>query len=505
MRNILQKITEYFPIRLPSDEEEHHRFFLYIVLASSGVLTFFCFAFYHCFRGEYAEGIRDAATGFFLLISILIVFRIHRKIIIYHLNVCALYIVVFYIFFDGGTQGERIHWMYTLPIVAFFLLGRKNALPLVIMSYAVIGAVFFNIPPLPAIPYSYLPEVKLRFLTAYLLICLFAYIYETMRYFYQEHLKEEHEKLQQEILRRQHIEEALQHSHAELEERVKERTWELVEAKELALEAKEAALEAQHTAEAAQRTSEVADLAKTNFLYSMSHELRTPLNSVLGFAQLLANQSFGMLNSKQMQYVQRILNSGHHLLELINDVLDLSQIELGKMHLTPGKVELKSLLENSIKNIREKDLRETLSITLHFPQEVERIRLVADSQKLKQILFQLLSNAVKFTPADGAIEIDVEQQQESLIINVSDTGIGIDPEDQEQIFSNFYQNRGGLRDKTPGTGLGLPLARRLVELHGGQLWVSSEGKGKGSRFSFSLPLHTPIQEREEVPEDREER
>ena len=496
MRNTLQKIAKYFRIQLPYSEEERHRFFLYIVLASSGILTLFWFAFYHCFRGEYGEGIRDAANGFFFLISIFIACRIHRKIIIYHLNVCVLYINVFYVFFDGGMQGERMLWMYILPVVSFFLLGKKPAVTMIVISFGMIGWVFFQLPLFQFVPYSYSPEVKVRFLSTYLLICLFAYIYDTMRWAYQRHLKEEHEKLQQEIVRRQQTEEALQRSHDELEMRVKERTWELVEAKEAALEAKELALEAQHTAE-------VADRAKTNFLYSMSHELRTPLNSVLGFAQLLANQNFGPLNSKQMQYVQRILTSGHHLLELINDVLDLSQIELGKMQLTPEKIDLKNLLENSIKNIREKDLRETLSITLHLPKELEQFKLVADSQKLKQILFQLLSNAVKFTPEAGSIEIAVEQQQEILLISVSDTGIGIAPDDQEHIFSNFYQIKGGLKNKTPGTGLGLPIARRLVELHGGELWVSSEGKGKGSRFNFSLPLHAQSQEHEKAPEDRE--
>ena len=259
----------------------------------------------------------------------------------------------------------------------------------------------------------------------------------------------------------------LQRSHEELEIRVAQRTEELAKAKEEA---------------------EVANLAKNNFLCSMSHELRTPLNHILGFAQLLEMRNFGELNEKQAKYVRRILDGGQQLLSLINDVLDFSQADLGKMELHLSKVNIKGLLENSLATIREKDLRENLFFYLVVPQELEGVEIAADEHKLKQIMFNLLSNAVKFTPDSGTISVEAEQQDTNLIINVTDSGIGIAPEEQEKIFLNFYQIQGGLRDKTPGVGLGLSITKRLIELHGGKIWVQSDGKGQGSQFSFSLPL-----------------
>jgi len=286
-------------------------------------------------------------------------------------------------------------------------------------------------------------------------------------------LEEQNTRLQQEIAERKKVEAALQKAHDELEMRVEQRTAELAKAKEEALEAKE--------------TAEVANLAKSNFLRSISHELRTPLNGILGFSQILEAQSFGPLNEKQARYVERVIESGQHLLSLIEDVLDLSQIDLGKMELRLSELPLKPLLENSLATIREKDLREDLFLTLSISRELEDATIIADAQKLKQIMFNLLSNAVKFSPNGGTIVVDTEQDGDNLIISVIDSGIGIASEDQKKIFTNFYQVRAGLTDKTPGVGLGLPIVKRLVELHGGKIWVHSEGEGKGSRFSFSLP------------------
>ena len=238
--------------------------------------------------------------------------------------------------------------------------------------------------------------------------------------------------------------------------------------------------------------AEAANQAKSEFLANMSHELRTPLNAVIGFSEVLRDKYFGKLNEKQADYVNDILESGKHLLSLINDILDLSKVEAGKMELEPSQVNIKNLLENSLVIIKEKAHKHGIGLDLKIPEEMSELNIQADERKLKQIMFNLLSNTVKFTPDGGKIsmtaQLTIINQQSSIQISVADTGIGISPEDHEKIFDEFYQVKGDMKDKTPGTGLGLPLTKKLVEMHGGRIWVESEGEGKGSTFSFVIPV-----------------
>lgn len=248
--------------------------------------------------------------------------------------------------------------------------------------------------------------------------------------------------------------------------------------------------------EEAIRIADEANKAKTDFLASMSHELRTPLTAIIGFSDVLYNKYFGPLNEKQEEYIRDIRESGKHLHSLINDILDLSKVEAGKMELELSEINPKRLLENSIIMIKEKAMKHGIRIDLQIPDELSGLEIQADERKIKQVIFNLLSNAAKFTPDGGAIEVEAKQVAKELMISVSDTGIGIAPEDQEKIFEEFYQVNGGKKDKTPGSGLGLPLSRRLVEMHGGIIWVESEGEGKGSRFYFKLPLRVkPLDKR----------
>jgi signal transduction histidine kinase len=216
----------------------------------------------------------------------------------------------------------------------------------------------------------------------------------------------------------------------------------------------------------------------------MSHELRTPLNAVLGFSEVLGEKLFGELNEKQAEYVDDIRSSGRHLLSLINDILDLSKVEAGRMELELSKFDLPLAVANAITLVRE---RATLhGIRLHNSIDERLGEFVGDARKIKQILLNLLSNAMKFTPEGGRVDVDAVLSNGRVQIAVSDTGIGIAPENQERIFEEFRQVGTNDARKHEGTGLGLTLTRKFVEMHGGKIWVESE-VGKGSRFIFTIP------------------
>ncbi|MFA6613090.1 MAG: histidine kinase N-terminal 7TM domain-containing protein [Dehalococcoidales bacterium] len=244
--------------------------------------------------------------------------------------------------------------------------------------------------------------------------------------------------------------------------------------------------------EAEAEAAKLANRAKSEFLASMSHELRTPLNAGIGFTQLLQEQDFGQLNERQAEYTSNIIQSGKHLLSLINDILDLSKIEAGKEELTLSSVNIRKLLEGSMMMVKERASKRRITLSLIFPTDIEELYIQADERKVKQIIYNLLSNATKFTPDGGAITVEGRKTEQEITISVSDTGIGIKPADQKKLFQNFFQIRGSTTDKTPGTGLGLVISRQLAEMHGGRLWVESEGEGKGSRFSFTLPINGKV-------------
>jgi signal transduction histidine kinase len=236
------------------------------------------------------------------------------------------------------------------------------------------------------------------------------------------------------------------------------------------------------------RELEAISQHKSEFLANMSHELRTPLNAVIGFSEVLEQKMFGELNEKQLEYVQDIHTSGRHLLLLINDILDLSKIEAGKLELDRSHFDLANTIESTLTLVRERALRHGLTIRLSLDERLGKVD--ADERKVRQILLNLLSNAVKFTPDGGQIEITGAVLDGAAQIAVRDTGIGIAPEDRAVIFEEFQQARGNHEGKREGTGLGLTLARKFVELHGGRIWVDS-AVGKGSTFTFTLPLAAP--------------
>lgn len=243
-----------------------------------------------------------------------------------------------------------------------------------------------------------------------------------------------------------------------------------------------------HALEKEKLVSETANRAKSEFLANIGHELRTPLTGILGFSHVLLEQIFGELNDKQKQYISGINSCGQHLLDLINDLLDLSKIEAGKEELSLEMVEIEEICQASIFLVRERSQEKGLKLSMSIATDVTTF--IADNRRVKQILFNLLSNAVKFTEI-GSVTLTVEKNDNVLKFSVLDTGIGISPENQTKLFQPFKQLDSGLARKYEGTGLGLVLSRKLANLHGGDITLVSE-LGKGSCFTLWLPENLMI-------------
>ena len=232
------------------------------------------------------------------------------------------------------------------------------------------------------------------------------------------------------------------------------------------------------------RQLEAASQHKSDFLANMSHELRTPLNAIIGFSEVLTERMFGELNEKQEEYLRDIHTSGQHLLSLINDILDLSKIEAGRMELELADFHLPQAIENALVLVRERALRRGITLGQAIAPSLGDIQ--GDERKIKQVLLNLLSNAIKFTPEGGRIDVRAALNEAVVDVSVADTGVGIAPEDLETVFEEFRQV-GTAEKKAEGTGLGLSLARKFIELHGGRIWVKSQ-VGAGSTFTFTIPM-----------------
>jgi two-component system cell cycle sensor histidine kinase PleC len=225
---------------------------------------------------------------------------------------------------------------------------------------------------------------------------------------------------------------------------------------------------------------------KSEFLANMSHELRTPLNSINGFSEVLYDETFGPLNEKQRQYVNNVLTSGKHLLLLINQILDMAKVEAGKMKLSLSSLPMKSLLTDISMLVADMVSKKKIEMLLEIAEDLPNIE--ADELKVKEIIYNLLSNAVKFTPEGGKIGMRAKKANSEIEVVVWDTGVGIAPENMLKIFEGFFRVDTPYSRVTEGTGLGLPLSKKLVELHGGKFFVESAGLGKGTSVRFTLPI-----------------
>ena len=233
------------------------------------------------------------------------------------------------------------------------------------------------------------------------------------------------------------------------------------------------------------RQLEVTSQHKSEFLANMSHELRTPLNAIIGFSEVLSEKMFGELNEKQEEYLKDIHASGTHLLSLINDILDLSKIEAGRMELELSEFHLPTALDSALTLVRERAGRRGIALQINVDSRVGQIQ--ADERKVRQVVLNLLSNAIKFTPEGGRIEVRAERVDGHVEVSVIDTGIGIASDDHDAVFEEFRQVGTDYAKKHEGTGLGLALSRKFVELHGGRIWLKSR-PGEGSTFTFTIPV-----------------
>ena len=307
---------------------------------------------------------------------------------------------------------------------------------------------------------------------------------------------------------------ALKKSNVKLEQRVKERTKDLTNAIEHLKREIANRKRVEVELKGAKQTAEIANRSKSEFLANMSHELRTPLNAVIGFNELLVDKHLGDLNEIQEEYLNDMLESSRHLLSLINDILDLSKVEAGKLEMSLSEFNLKELLSGSLVMVKEKAMKHGIQMGVNIDSAPETV--VADERKLKQIMYNLLSNALKFTPDGGSVNLSAQQLMfrdgyvtsengekieipsfggsrhsvngAFVLVSVVDTGIGIKQEDQLRIFDPFEQVENSASKKHQGTGLGLSLTHRLVELHKGKIWVESEGDGQGATFRFFIPI-----------------
>jgi signal transduction histidine kinase len=406
----------------------------------------------------------------------------------------ALLILLFaYLAYSVGVSGllSRIQWAYICPVLAFTCLGLKEGCYWTLSALALTFILLENLQT-QSVPPSFMRDFEVRSLMALVILGAISFALKYGINLAQARLVRNQAQLERSG---RESREAYEELKKETEER--ERVQRVLARSEEAVEALES-----------------ANRAKSAFLGNMSHELRTPLNHIMGFTELILGKNLGGLTDTQEEYLNDVLQSSRHLLSLINDVLDISKVEAGKMNLDAGEVDLRSLLENSLDIVREKAAKAGISLTANVSSAPEAIR--ADERKIKQVIFNLLSNAVKFTPDGGAVTITARSLSvvqgrlmnrdgaiASLLkddpqrpwmdgayveISVADSGIGLAPEDLERIFDPFEQVDNSSSRPYQGTGLGLTLTRRLVELHGGRIWAESEGVGRGSVFRFVLPV-----------------
>jgi signal transduction histidine kinase len=459
---LLDAFSNFFGLP-PLDAEEK---FIRLLAIFGGSLTapvLFIFGWTHLAVKDNFLGWFLVLSAFAFLFSILMIPRVKNVTALVTSNLAVAGFLFVYLLATCGPSGNMALWLYVYPPAAFFMVGLKRGLFLSLLFAAMALAVLLlqNFS-------SYLipldPGFSVRFFISLCLVIFISFFYEFVRSKYKKEIEQNQAKLEE-------------------------------EKKNLFL---------------AKRSAEAASRAKSEFLANMTHELRTPLNHIIGFTELITDKQVGELNEMQEEYLGDVLKSSRHLLSLIDDIFDLSKIEAGKQQLEISDVPLRSLLLNSFTMIKEKAMKHGIQLQDEIDGVPEMI--AADERKLKQVLYNLLANAVKFTPEGGRIVLgarplrygqgewaDREGRRVAVPfgngveggwveVSVQDTGIGLKEEDWVRIFAPFEQADNSASRKYQGTGLGLSLARQLVELHEGTIWAESGGDGQGSKFLFLVPV-----------------
>ena len=469
-RGIIERLSHY-PSPFDLDLQEKSKMILAgsIVIITSPVLI--SFSMLHILRNNLFFGFMLLITGVSLIFSLLILKKFENPTVVSRANLVSVGILFLYLLASSTPDGHMALWLYVYPLVVFFLLGHIEGL-FFNLAFFVFILFFFLIQNFTPFTPIYPIEFKVRFSIALFLVGGLSYTYEFIRYKFQKGMTKNQQQLKKET-------ERLANSKKEAEE---------------------------------------ANRAKSEFLANMSHELRTPLNHIIGFTEVLLITNDTKLDSVQKEYITDIHSSGKHLLALINDVLDLAKIESGKRALDISDVNLKKVLENSLAFVSDVTLKNQIALSWDVDGVPPIIQ--SDERKLEQIMDNLLANAAKFTPMGGSITVNAklvdcrirsgrrnddpqylkiilnhkddsvvagDQTKKCVEISVTDSGIGIRQVDQNRVFSRFEQLDGSTNKKFQGTGVGLALTKRLVELMGGKIWVESDGKGKGSTFRFIIP------------------
>jgi signal transduction histidine kinase len=429
-------------------------------------------------------GIADVTVAVILASNIIYMYKSGNYKFASYFGIVMAGLLFIYLFLKGESNNTTHLWYYTFPLFAAFLLGSRHG-AVATMLILIPPVVLFLLPTVPPFFAEYTLDFKIRFIPSFLVVLMFSYTFERVR-------EITHSKYQF-----KHME--LENQTKELEQLNKKLRREIVQRKRGERKLFEAKEEAEH-----------ANRAKSNFLTNMSHELRTPLNHIIGFVELLLDRSAGDLNAQQDEYLRDVSESSRHLLALINDILDLSKVEAGKLNLHMKEIRLQHFFENSFNIVREKALKHAIALKTDIGKLPDV--LLADEKMLKQILYNLLSNAVKFTPDGGTVTLLVRSNfngshddshetanavfdaetmhrgEKHIQVSVIDTGIGITEKDLTRVFQPFEQAEPSISKQYSGTGLGLSLTKELVEHHGGRIWAESQGPGKGSAFHFTIPL-----------------
>jgi signal transduction histidine kinase len=468
---LFKSLSHFFSPIVPAPGEKKKRL-LFGFSTIAAVLAFIIASVILFFQAGFFFGFFLLTAGGSLGVCVLI-YRNQRNLSnIYRIIMLLLGISFVYLLATSGPHGYKAMWIFIFPPAVFYLMDRYEALLYtgIFFLYALIFLLLQDNFPWIVHHDS---EFKFIFLCSFFMLATISYALEAGKHLCQPGMGEKQLPLERDENK-------------------------LIEAK---------------------KTSESAIRAKNEFLANMSHELRTPLNHITGFTELIVDQKFGELNETQREYLNDALQSSKYLLALINDILDLKRMETSKLELKVSEININTILESSLTMIRERALDHGIQVTMKNDCVPETIR--GDQRKLQQVMYNLLSNATKFTPAGGTVTISAQsvekycrrnsrkggakilwlaqkpeqieapagmERRPCVEFSVADNGIGIKPADLERIFNRFEQADGSSRKKFQGTGLGLYLSKRYVELHDGRIWAESGGEGQGSVFRFLIPV-----------------